>query len=126
MRAIWGHGAWSDATLSRGRWPGSRNDGDENIGGDIEDKGEHEYKTDEGENNDDEDVEGDVEEGERDNIENNKSEDDKRSVGYGSEDEHQQGELCNNASAAADKLKELVFRLCVTFSTEEFVDSQPS
>ncbi|OBT59957.1 hypothetical protein VE03_10692 [Pseudogymnoascus sp. 23342-1-I1] len=91
MRALWEHAAWSDADLSQGRWPGSR-DGEENVGGDIEDEGEGEDnpETDEGEDNDDEDAEGDAEEGERDDSENNKSEDDEQSVGYGSEDEYQQ------------------------------------
>jgi hypothetical protein len=130
MRAIWEHGVWSDVDLAQGRWPGSR-DGGENTGGGAEDEGEDEeegfddedeYEADEGEDDeDDEDIEVGVEEGEQED-----DHDGEGSVGHGSEDEYQEEDQSDSAGAAVDELLELVFQLSITFSTEEFVDSQPS
>jgi hypothetical protein len=132
MRAIWEHRAWSDVDLAQGRWPGSR-DGGENSGGGAEDEGEDEgedeeegideedeYEAEEGEDDeDDEDIEGGVEEQEDDD-------DGDGSVGQGAEDEYQEEDWFDNAGSAVDELLQLVFQLSITFSTEEFVDSQPS
>jgi hypothetical protein len=123
LRAIWDHRAWSDVDLAAGRWPGSR-DGSENAedegedeeeGIDEEDEGEDEGEDDE----DDEEIEGGVE-GEQED------DDGDGSVGHGSEDEHQEEDRFDDAGSIVDELLELVFQLSITFSTEEFVDSQPS
>lgn len=129
MRALWEHRAWRD-DLAQGKRPG---DGDENVGvvpktkggeeGDDEgggiDEGD-EYEVEERENDeDDEDTEGGVE-GERGDVDDGDG-----SVGQGAEDEYQE-DWFGNAGSAVDELLELVFQLSITFSTEEFVDSQPS
>jgi hypothetical protein len=127
MRAIWEHRAWSDVDLAQGKWPGSR-DGGENTGGSADDEGEDEDEVideeDEDEANeveDDEDNE-DIESG----FEGEQEDDDDGDgiVGQGGEDEHQEDWFDN--SSAVDELLELVFQLSITFSTEEFVDSRPS
>lgn len=69
---------------------------------------------------DDEDIENGVE-GEQED-----DDDGDGSVGYGSEDEYQEEDRFDNADPAVDELLELVFQLSITFSTEEFVNSQPS
>ena len=52
--------------------------------------------------------------------------DDDRS-GQRSEDEDEGGrDQLNRTGSAVDELLELVFQLSITFSTEEFIDSQPS
>jgi hypothetical protein len=133
MRAIWEHRAWNDVELVQGRWPGSR-DGGENNGGGEEDEGEDEgedeeegideedeYEASEGEDGgDDEDIEIGVEGEQEDDVDGDGS------VGHGSENEYQEEDRFDHAGSAVDELLELVFQLSTTFSTEEFVDSQPS
>ncbi|KAH6689252.1 hypothetical protein BKA61DRAFT_717673 [Leptodontidium sp. MPI-SDFR-AT-0119] len=105
MRAIWEHRAWSN-DLAQGKWPGSR-DGDENSGGGAEVEGGDEGD-DEGEGIDEGD-EYEVEEGEDDEN-----------------DEDTEGGVKGEREDVDDGDGKLVFQLSITFSTEEFVDSQPS
>ncbi|MCJ1360905.1 MAG: hypothetical protein MMC33_010915 [Icmadophila ericetorum] len=112
--------AWSDVDLAQGGWPGSEDEG--NYEGDVDDEGgdEAEDETDgEEDDEDDEDTESDSGEGAHGD------DDGERTVGRWSEDEYQEEAQSDNAGAVGELL-ELVFQLSITFSTEEFLDGQPS
>lgn len=125
---IWEHRAWSDI-LAQGRWPGSR-DGGENSRGGADDEGEDEEEgiaeEDEEEADEEDDGEGDEETEDRVHGELEDDGDDDGSVGHGNEDEYREEDGSDNAGSAVDELLELIFQLSITFSTEEFVNSQPS
>ena len=133
IRAIWEHRVWSDGDLAQGRWPRSRDRG-EGSRGNVGDEGGEEEGEEEGEamsEEDDEEVD-EEEDGEDDEEteacvhgELGEESDDDLSVGQRSEDEDGKNQQ-NNTTSAVDELLELVFQLSITFSTEEFIDGQPS
>jgi Orsellinic acid/F9775 biosynthesis cluster protein D len=130
IRAIWEHRVWSDSVLAQGRWPGSRDRGGSSMGN-AEDEGEEEEvaMSEEDEEKADEEDDGEVDEETEACVhrELDEDSDDDRSVGRRSEDDEEGGkDRLSNAGSAVDELLELVFQLSVTFSTEEFIDSQPS
>jgi hypothetical protein len=126
IRAIWEHKAWSDGDLAQGRWPRAR-DGDEESGMNAEDEGDEEegvLSEEEGEEADEEPDGEDNEETEACGEPDEDSADD-RSVGQRSTDENSENRS-NHTNSTIDELLELVFQLSITFSTEEFTDSQLS
>lgn len=74
-------------------------------------------------------MEGDIDDdGIEDVVEGEQDDDDDGDgrVGLGDDDEYQEENRFDNVDSAVDELLELVFQLSITFSTEEFVDGQPS
>jgi hypothetical protein len=127
--AIWEHKVWSESDLAQGRWPGSRDRGEGS--GNAGDEGEEEEEAMSEEDMEEADKEEDGEDDEETEAcvhgELDEDSDDDRSVAQRSEDEDEGGkDRLNDTGSAVDELLELVFQLSVTFSTEEFIDSQPS
>jgi TATA-binding protein-associated factor Taf7 len=123
MQAIWDHEVWSKTDLVRSIWPRLRGASEDFRDGieDEETESEEVYKAAEG------DEDGEEEEGEEiadDDDESSADEEDNQ----GDEDEYQEEDEpeTREGSATMNWLLELVFQLSVTFSTEEFMDSQPS
>ncbi|KAH8750132.1 hypothetical protein F5882DRAFT_488086, partial [Hyaloscypha sp. PMI_1271] len=106
---------WNDIELVQGRWPGSRDGGEDE--GEDEEEGideEDEYEASEGEDGgDDEDIEIGVEGEQEDDVDGDGS------VGHGSENEYQEEDRFDHAGFAVDEVLELVFQLSTTFSTED-------
>lgn len=102
IRAIWDHQAWTNVDLAQGRWPASR-DGGENSGArpenndedddEIGEEDENEADEGEGEEEEEEEIESSLEGG----WEDDDDDDGEGDIGHRSEDEYQEDDLPHNA-----------------------------
>ncbi|KAH8799328.1 hypothetical protein F5884DRAFT_811482 [Xylogone sp. PMI_703] len=132
IRAILEHRAWSETRLAEGMWPGLDNEAEHPGHGTEEEDSDDEYEA-EGEEFEDEKV--DSEQGDDESSseygcgsedafeEEEEKEEDTEDTEIRSADEES---LRRESNVAIEELLELLFQLCITFGTEEFVDGRPS